>query len=229
MFILVLFCNIIKIYQCGFEKVQVLYGIYLDIQCGDFVVLMGFFGLGKIILLNLIGGLDMFSGGEIEIEGECIDQMSGGQLLMWCSYYVGFVFQFYNLMLMLIVQKNVELLLLLIYFGVVQCRCNVEIVLILVGFVDCCSYWFNEFFGGQQQCVVIVWVIVFDFIFLICDEFIGDLDWQLVEEILYLLQQFNCEYGKIIIMVIYDFKVVEYVIYIVYLDKGELVDVLVVY
>ncbi|REN19478.1 ATP-binding cassette domain-containing protein, partial [Mycobacterium tuberculosis] len=84
--------NITKTYQRGSEKVQVLHGIDLDIQAGDFVALMGPSGSGKTTLLNLIGGLDTPTGGEIEIEGERIDRMSGGQLSTWRSHHVGFVF-----------------------------------------------------------------------------------------------------------------------------------------
>ena len=121
--------NITKTYQRGPEKVQVLHGIDLDIQRGDFVALMGPSGSGKTTLLNLIGGLDTPSGGEIEIEGERIDRMSGGQLSTWRSHHVGFVFQFYNLMPMLTAQKNVELPLLLTHLGAAQRKRNAEIAL----------------------------------------------------------------------------------------------------
>ncbi|MDW7603018.1 ABC transporter ATP-binding protein, partial [Stenotrophomonas maltophilia] len=112
---------------------QVLHGIDLDIASGDFVALMGPSGSGKTTLLNLIGGLDNPSGGEISIEGERIDQMSGGQLSTWRSHHVGFVFQFYNLMPMLTAQKNVELPLLLTHLSAAQRRRNAEIALTLVG------------------------------------------------------------------------------------------------
>ena len=116
--------NITKTYQRGPEQVQVLHGIDLDIASGDFVALMGPSGSGKTTLLNLIGGLDSPTGGEISIEGERIDQMSGGQLSTWRSHHVGFVFQFYNLMPMLTAQKNVELPLLLTHLSAAQRRCR---------------------------------------------------------------------------------------------------------
>src|SRR5690606_32280850 len=99
--------NLTKTYQRGPEKVAVLQGVNLDIQQGDFVALMGPSGSGKTTLLNLIGGLDNPSSGEIDIEGERIDRMGGGQLAAWRSRHVGFVFQFYNLMPTLSAQKNV--------------------------------------------------------------------------------------------------------------------------
>ncbi|MGH8075532.1 MAG: ATP-binding cassette domain-containing protein, partial [Lysobacter sp.] len=72
--------NLTKTYQRGPEKVEVLHGVDLDIAECDFVALMGPSGSGKTTLLNLIGGLDSPSGGEIEINGQRIDQMSSGQL-----------------------------------------------------------------------------------------------------------------------------------------------------
>ena len=216
--------NITKTYQRGPEKVQVLHGIDLDIQRGDFVALMGPSGSGKTTLLNLIGGLDTPSGGEIEIEGERIDRMSGGQLSTWRSHHVGFVFQFYNLMPMLNAQKNVELPLLLTSLGAAQRKRNAEIALTLVGLADRRSHRPNELSGGQQQRVAIARAIVSDPTFLICDEPTGDLDRQSAEEILGLLQQLNREHGKTIIMVTHDPKAAEYATHTVNLDKGELAE-----
>ena len=187
-------------------------------------VLSGFLGAGKTTLLNLIGGLDNPSGGEISIEGERIDQMSGGQLSTWRSHHVGFVFQFYNLMPMLTAQKNVELPLLLTHLSAAQRKRNAEIALTLVGLADRRSHRPNELSGGQQQRVAIARAIVSDPTFLICDEPTGDLDRQSAEEILGLLQQLNREHGKTIIMVTHDPKAAEYATHTVHLDKGELAD-----
>src|SRR5690606_9492812 len=101
--------NLSKSYQRGPEKVDVLHGLDLDIDKGDFVALMGPSGSGKSTLLNLIGGLDSPTGGEISVDGQRIDQMGSNALSRWRSNNVGFVFQFYNLMPTLTAQKNVEL------------------------------------------------------------------------------------------------------------------------
>ncbi|ELQ07938.1 ABC transporter ATP-binding protein [Xanthomonas translucens] len=216
--------NVTKTYQRGPENVQVLHGIDLDIARGDFVALMGPSGSGKTTLLNLIGGLDTPSGGEIEIEGERIDRMSGGQLSTWRSQLVGFVFQFYKLMPMLTAQKNVELPLLLTNLNATQRKRNAEIALTLVNLADRRSHRPNELSGGQQQRVAIARAIVSDPTFLICDEPTGDLDRTAAEEILHLLQQLNREHGKTIIMVTHDPKAAEYASHTVHLDKGELAD-----
>ena len=147
--------NLHKTYQRGPETVDVLHGLDLEIPKGDFVALMGPSGSGKTTLLNLIGGLDTPTSGEIEIEGERIDRMSGGQLSNWRSHHVGFVFQFYNLMPMLTAQKNVELPLLLTNLGSAQRKRNAEVALQLVGLADRGSHRPNELSGGQQQRVAI--------------------------------------------------------------------------
>ncbi len=201
--------NITKTYQRGPEQVQVLHGIDLEIASGDFVALMGPSGSGKTTLLNLIGGLDNPSGGEIEIEGERIDRMSGGQLATWRSHHVGFVFQFYNLMPMLTAQKNVELPLLLTSLNAAQRKRNAEIALTLVGLQERRNHKPSELSGGQQQRVAIARAIVSDPTFLICDEPTGDLDRHNAEEILRLLQELNREHGKTIVMVTHDPKAAE--------------------
>jgi putative ABC transport system ATP-binding protein len=185
---------------------------------------MGPSGSGKTTLLNLIGGLDTPTAGEIEIEGERLDRMSGGQLSNWRSRHVGFVFQFYNLMPMLTAQKNVELPLLLTNLGGSQRKRNAEVALQLVGLADRRSHKPNELSGGQQQRVAIARAIVSDPTFLICDEPTGDLDRHSAEEILQLLQTLNREHGKTIIMVTHDPKAAEYATHTIHLDKGELVD-----
>ncbi|QSX73891.1 ABC transporter ATP-binding protein [Lysobacter sp. S4-A87] len=216
--------NLRKTYQRGPEKVEVLHGIDLDIPKGDFVALMGPSGSGKTTLLNLIGGLDSPSGGEIQVEGQRIDTLSGGQLSQWRSHNVGFVFQFYNLMPTLNAQKNVELPLLLTKLSSAQRKRNAEIALQLVGLADRGKHRPNELSGGQQQRVAIARAIVSDPTLLICDEPTGDLDRQSAEEILALLQSLNRDHGKTIIMVTHDPKAADHAQRTIHLDKGTLVE-----
>jgi len=214
--------NLTKTYRRGPEEVQVLHGLDLEIPHGDFVALMGPSGSGKTTLLNLIGGLDTPTSGEIEVEGQRIDQFSEGQLAHWRSSHVGFVFQFYNLMPTLTAQKNVELPLLLTNLGGAQRKRNAEIALQLVGLADRGAHRPSELSGGQQQRVAIARAIVSDPTFLICDEPTGDLDRHSAEEVLGLLQLLNKEHGKTIIMVTHDPKAAEYATHTIHLDKGEL-------
>ena len=216
--------NLSKTYQRGPEKIEVLHGVDLEIDRGDFIALMGPSGSGKSTLLNLIGGLDAPTAGEITVDGVRIDQMRGGQLAQWRSDHVGFVFQFYNLMPMLSAQKNVELPLLLTPLGASQRRQNAETALKLVGLGDRIKHKPNELSGGQQQRVAIARAIVSDPTLLICDEPTGDLDRQSAEEILGLLQTLNREHGKTIVMVTHDPKAAEYATHTLHLDKGNLVE-----
>ncbi|MBS0194996.1 MAG: ABC transporter ATP-binding protein [Proteobacteria bacterium] len=216
--------DLTKTYQRGPEKVEVLHGVDLDIQQGDFVALMGPSGSGKTTLLNLIGGLDSPTGGSIEVGGARIDHLSSGQLATWRSNHVGFVFQFYNLMPNLSAQRNVELPLLLTRLSGAQRKRNAGIALQLVGLADRGAHRPGELSGGQQQRVAIARAIVSDPQLLICDEPTGDLDRQSAEDILGLLQQLNREHGKTIVMVTHDPKAAEYATHTLHLDKGTLVE-----
>ncbi|UHQ20234.1 ABC transporter ATP-binding protein [Lysobacter sp. KIS68-7] len=216
--------NLHKTYRRGPETVDVLHGIDLDIDKGDFVALMGPSGSGKTTLLNLIGGLDSPTRGEITVDGARIDQLGSGQLSQWRSNHVGFVFQFYNLMPTLTAQKNVELPLLLTKLNGAQRKRNAEIALELVGLKDRGKHRPAELSGGQQQRVAIARAIVSDPTLLICDEPTGDLDRQSAEEILGLLQMLNREHGKTIVMVTHDPKAAEYATHTLHLDKGNLVE-----
>ena len=216
--------NLHKTYKRGPETIDVLHGIDLDIDKGDFVALMGPSGSGKTTLLNLIGGLDSPTAGEIEVAGQRIDRMTGGQLAQWRSHNVGFVFQFYNLMPTLTAQKNVELPLLLTKLSAAQRKRNAGIALELVGLGDRARHRPSELSGGQQQRVAIARAIVSDPTILICDEPTGDLDRQSAEEILTLLQQLNRDHGKTIMMVTHDPKAAEYATHTLHLDKGTLAE-----
>src|SRR5262245_54292353 len=213
-----------KTYQRGPEKVDVLHGIDLDIEQGDFVALMGPSGSGKTTLLNLIGGLDSPTAGEIDVAGQRIDRMTSGQLAQWRSRNVGFVFQFYNLMPMLTAQRNVELPLLLTKLSASQRKRHAGIALELVGLKDRAQHRPGELSGGQQQRVAIARAIVSDPTLLICDEPTGDLDRQSAEEVLTLLQQLNRAHGKTVIMVTHDPKAAEYARHTLHLDKGTLAE-----
>ncbi len=213
-----------KAYRRGAETVDVLHGLDLDIEAGDFAALMGPSGSGKTTLLNLIGGLDSPTSGAIEVAGQRIDRMTGGQLAQWRSRSVGFVFQFYNLMPTLTAQRNVELPLLLAPLSAAQRKRNAGIALELVGLEDRGRHRPGELSGGQQQRVAIARAIVSDPVLLICDEPTGDLDRQSAEEILLLLQRLNREHGKTIIMVTHDPKAAEYATHTLHLDKGTLAE-----
>jgi putative ABC transport system ATP-binding protein len=215
--------NVVKRYSRGKQTVEVLHGINLDIESGDFVALMGPSGSGKTTLLNLIGGLDTASGGEVSVAGVRIDSLNGGQLAKWRARHVGFVFQFYNLLPQLSAERNVELPLLLTSLSAAQRRKNVQTALAVVGLSDRARHKPTELSGGQAQRVAIARALVSDPTLLVCDEPTGDLDRATADEILSLLRALNREQGKTIVMVTHDPKAAEYASHQLYLDKGELV------
>ncbi|PWU25416.1 MAG: ABC transporter ATP-binding protein, partial [Candidatus Rokuibacteriota bacterium] len=144
-----------KAYRRGGETIEVLHGVDLDIERGEFLALMGPSGSGKTTLLNLIGGLDQPSGGGIVVDGLRIDQLGSGALAAWRAASVGFVFQFYNLLPVLSAQKNVELPLLLTDLPASERRRRARIALALVGLLDRARHKPRELSGGQEQRVAI--------------------------------------------------------------------------
>jgi len=213
-----------KSYQRGKQTVDVLHRLTLDIPRGDFIALMGPSGSGKTTLLNLIGGLDRPTAGEIVVDGQRIDQLSGSRLARWRARNVGFVFQFYNLMPVLTAERNVELPLLLTDLSAAQRRQSVAVALQVVGLEDRARHKPKELSGGQEQRVAIARALVSDPTMLICDEPTGDLDRKMADEILGLLQVLNREHGKTIVMVTHDPKAAEFASHTLHLEKGQLLE-----
>jgi putative ABC transport system ATP-binding protein len=216
--------NVVKRYQRGKQSVEVLHGVNLSIEQGEFLALMGPSGSGKTTLLNLIAGLDQPTEGNVTVAGERIDRLSGGKLAKWRARHIGFVFQFYNLLPVLSAARNVEVPLLLTNLSSKQRKQNVRAVLELVGLADRATHKPSELSGGQQQRVSIARALVADPTLLVCDEPTGDLDRENAEEILKLLQTLNRQQGKTIIMVTHDPLAADHASRILHVDKGRLVD-----
>ena len=216
--------EVAKRYRKGREIIDVLTGIDLDIEDGDFLALMGPSGSGKTTLLNLIGGLDSPTSGAVFVGEQSLGDLSAGALAKWRSRNIGFVFQFYNLLPVLNARRNVELPLLLTNLSRAQRRKNAETALEIVGLGDRARHKPGELSGGQQQRVAIARAIVADPALLVCDEPTGDLDRTTAEEILDLLSILNREYGKTVIMVTHDPKAADHASHILHLDKGQLVE-----
>ena len=212
-----------KIYKRGSERLDVLQGLDLEVQEGDFVALMGPSGSGKTTLLNLIGGLDKPTSGRVIVAGTDLSQASSRQLARWRARHIGFVFQFYNLLPVLTAERNVELPLLLTKLSKARRREHVATALDLVGLSDRAKHHPNQLSGGQEQRVGIARAIVNDPTLLLCDEPTGDLDRRTGEEILDLLAALNEEHGKTVIMVTHDPQAAERAKRTLHLDKGVLV------
>ncbi len=216
--------NLNKVYKRGGESIDVLQGLNLDVELGEFVAFMGPSGSGKTTLLNLLGGLDTPTKGTVTVDGDEITHMSGKKLASWRARHVGFIFQMYNLIPVLTAFQNVELPLLLTKLSKAQRRQHVETALALVGLPDRMKHYPRQLSGGQEQRVAIARAIVTDPTFLLCDEPTGDLDRKSAEEILDLLTSLVADHGKTILMVTHDPLAAERADMVLHLDKGVLVE-----
>jgi len=213
-----------KTYSRGGESIQVLQGLNLDVDKGDFVAFMGPSGSGKTTLLNLLGGLDVPSAGSITVDGDEITHMSGSKLTQWRARHVGFIFQMYNLIPVLTAYQNVELPLLLTKLSKSDRRKHVETALAVVGLTDRMQHYPRQLSGGQEQRVTIARAIVSDPTFLICDEPTGDLDRKSADEVMALIEELVGKYGKTVLMVTHDPVVAARAHTTLHLEKGVLVE-----
>jgi putative ABC transport system ATP-binding protein len=213
-----------KTYSRGGGKIQVLQGLNLDVDKGDFVAFMGPSGSGKTTLLNLLGGLDVPSAGSITVGGDEITHMSGSKLTEWRARHVGFIFQMYNLIPVLTAFQNVELPLLLTKLSKSDRRKHVETALGVVGLTDRMRHYPRQLSGGQEQRVTIARAIVSDPTFLLCDEPTGDLDRKSADEVMALIEELVGKYGKTVLMVTHDPVVASRAHTTLHLEKGVLVE-----
>jgi putative ABC transport system ATP-binding protein len=213
-----------KAYRRGGEEIQVLQGLNLDVDHGDFVAFMGPSGSGKTTLLNLLGGLDVPSAGTVSVAGDEIAHMSSRKLTEWRARHVGFIFQMYNLIPVLTAYQNVELPLLLTSLTKAERRDHVETALSIVALADRMHHFPRQLSGGQEQRVAIARAIVSDPTFLLCDEPTGDLDRRSADEIMALVEQLVSEHGKTVLMVTHDPIVAARAHTLLHLEKGVLVE-----
>src|SRR5579859_5106613 len=171
-----------KTYRRGNEDIDVLQGLNLDVDKGDFVAFMGPSGSGKTTLLNLLGGLDLPTRGTITVAGDEITHLSAGKLTSWRARHVGFIFQMYNLIPVLTAFQNVELPLLLTKLSKSERKQHVETALQVVGLGDRMHHYPRQLSGGQEQRVAIARAIVTDPTIIVADEPTGDLDARSADE-----------------------------------------------
>src|ERR1700720_1550138 len=213
-----------KKYRRGGEEIDVLRGLNLDVDKGEFVAFMGPSGSGKTTLLNLLGGLDVPSHGSITVDGDEITHMSRNKLTEWRARHVGFIFQMYNLIPVLTAFQNVELPLLLTKLSKAERREHVETALSLVGLADRMKHFPRQLSGGQEQRVTIARAVVSDPTFLLCDEPTGDLDRKSADEIMALIEELVGKHSKTVLMVTHDPVVASRANTTLHLEKGVLVE-----
>lgn len=176
--------NVKKTYIVGEQKFNALDGVDLNINQGEFVVILGPSGAGKSTLLNLLGGMDKTTSGSIKIGEEDIAKYNDQELTRYRANDVGFIFQFYNIMPTLTVEENINLI-----KDVTNTSKNAKEVLKSVGLLKHADKFPQELSGGEQQRVSIARAIMKNPKVLLCDEPTGALDSKTGVEVLKLLRE----------------------------------------
>ena len=191
--------NIKKHFGEGESRVEVLKGIDIEIEKGEFCVLLGPSGSGKSTLLNIIGGIDAADEGHISINGEKTADMNEKALTLYRRKHLGYIFQMYNLIPNLNIKENIE-----VGAYLSDKPLDVDDLLKTLGLYEHRHKLPNQLSGGQQQRTAIGRAIVKNPDILLCDEPTGALDYNTSKEILQLIEDVNKKYGNTIIMVTHN-------------------------
>lgn len=191
--------NIKKHFGEGESRVEVLKGIDIEIEKGEFCVLLGPSGSGKSTLLNIIGGIDAADEGYISINGEKTADMNEKALTLYRRKHLGYIFQMYNLIPNLNIKENIE-----VGAYLSDNPLDVDDLLKTLGLYEHRHKLPNQLSGGQQQRTAIGRAIVKNPDILLCDEPTGALDYNTSKEILQLIEDVDKKYGNTIIMVTHN-------------------------
>ena len=191
-----------KSFGAGDSRIEVLKGIDLEIERGEFCVLLGPSGSGKSTLLNIIGGIDGADSGSITIDGERIEDMTEKKLSLYRRKHLGYIFQMYNLIPNLTVRENIE-----VGAYLSDKPLDVDELLHTLGIYEHQRKLPNQLSGGQQQRTAIGRAIVKNPDILLCDEPTGALDYNTSKDILRLIETVNQKYGNTIVMVTHNYAI----------------------
>lgn len=188
--------NVKKTYQMGEVTIHAVDGVNMEINEGEFAVIVGPSGAGKTTVLNMLGGMDSVTSGKVIVDGKDISSYSSRQLTQYRRDDIGFVFQFYNLIQNLNALENVELAL-----QISRNPLNAKEVMKDVGLEDRMYNFPSQLSGGEQQRVAIARALAKNPKLLLCDEPTGALDYQTGKAILKLLQD-TCRKRRMTVIVI---------------------------
>jgi putative ABC transport system ATP-binding protein len=215
--------GVTKVYAMGAAEVTALRGIDLTVSRGEFVAVMGASGSGKSTLMNILGCLDVPTGGTYDLDGERVNGLDRNQLADIRNRKIGFVFQGFNLLARTSAVENAELPLLYDRSGRwADSRQLATAALERVGLGDRLHHMPNELSGGQQQRVAIARALVTQPALLLADEPTGNLDTRTSVEVLALFQQLN-DQGITIVLVTHELDISRYARRIVELRDGRVI------
>ena len=212
--------DIRKSFILGKEEVEILHGVNLSVESGEFVAMMGPSGSGKSTTLNILGCLDRPTSGHYLLEGRDVGILESDELALIRNRMIGFVFQGFNLLQKTSALENVELPLL--YAGVPKKERHERAAAALteMGLADRMDHEPTQLSGGQQQRVAIARGIVNRAPILMADEPTGNLDSKTSDEIMSLFTKLNDEEGITIILVTHEADVAAYAKRILYFKDG---------
>lgn len=190
------FKNVCKRYVMGEVTITASDNVSFDIEKGEFVVIVGPSGAGKTTILNMLGGMDTVTEGDIIVDGNNVAKYSNKELITYRRYDIGFVFQFYNLIQNLTAKENVELA-----SQICKNPLDPDTVLRQVGLADRSNNFPAQLSGGEQQRVAIARALAKNPKLLLCDEPTGALDYVTGKQILKLLQD-SCRRDGMTVIVI---------------------------
>ena len=196
--------NVTKTYMSGGRPLEVLKGVDLAVEPGEFMAIMGPSGSGKSTLLNMIGALDRPTSGKVFINGTDLSDLNDNQIADVRNREIGFIFQFFNLIPRMDAQGNVELPMAIAGVPRGERKKRALELLNLVGLGDRADHKPSQLSGGEQQRVAIARALSNGPSILLADELTGNLDSRTGEEIMHLLRQLNKEEGKTFILITHD-------------------------
>ncbi|MCM1155450.1 MAG: ABC transporter ATP-binding protein [Roseburia sp.] len=190
------FKGVSKTYHMGEVDIEALKDVNFTIEKGEFCVVVGASGAGKTTILNILGGMDSLSSGQVLLDGEEISAYNKKKLTSYRRYDIGFVFQFYNLVQNLTALENVELA-----AQICKDPLDAMTVLEMVGLKDRAANFPAQLSGGEQQRVAIARALAKNPKLMLCDEPTGALDYNTGKAVLKLLQD-TCRKTKMTVVVI---------------------------
>lgn len=190
------FKNVEKKYKMGEVIINALVNTNFEIEKGELVVIVGPSGAGKTTTLNILGGMDTATSGEVIVDGKVVTSLKGKELIKYRREDIGFVFQFYNLVQNLTAKENVELA-----TQICKRALDAEEVLNKVGLSSRKNNFPSQLSGGEQQRVAIARAVAKNPKLLLCDEPTGALDYKTGKQILKLLQD-TCRKEKMTVLII---------------------------